>query len=85
ADRGIEVYSKHHQMYLRNNAIGNNLDLCAVSVPSGFTSQGMPIGLMIYGKPHAEATVLRAAYAYEQATEWHTRVPDLSWAAAGAG
>lgn len=85
ADGGIEVYSKHNLMYLRNTAIGNILNLCAVSVPCGFTSQGMPIGLMIYGKPHAEATVLRAAYAYEQATEWHTRVPDLSWAAASAG
>ena len=36
---------------------------------------------MVYAKPFDEAIALRVAYAYEQATEWRTRQPDLSWAA----
>ena len=45
----------------------------AVSVPGGFTSDGLPIGLQIGAAPFAEGTILRAAYAYQQATDWHTR------------
>ena len=48
-----------------------------VTVPSGFTEDGMPIGLQIAGRAFDEATALRAAYAYEQATDWHTRRPPL--------
>ncbi len=51
------------------------LGLPAVSVPCGFSAAGSPIGLQFIGRPFDEATVLRAAYAYEQATEWHTRHP----------
>ena len=42
-------------------------------MPCGFTSEGLPIGLQILGKPFDEETVLRAAYAYEQATDHHLR------------
>ena len=49
----------------------------AISVPCGFSSSGMPIGLQLAGKPFDEPTVLRAAYAYEKATDWHTRRPDI--------
>ena len=48
-----------------------------VSLPCGFTSEGMPIGLQMAGKPFAESTVLRVAHAYEQATDWHTRRPPI--------
>jgi aspartyl-tRNA(Asn)/glutamyl-tRNA(Gln) amidotransferase subunit A len=51
--------------------------LPAISIPCGFTSSGMPIGLQIIGAPFAEATVLRVARTYEQATDWHTRRPAL--------
>jgi aspartyl-tRNA(Asn)/glutamyl-tRNA(Gln) amidotransferase subunit A len=47
--------------------------LPAVSIPGGFTSDQLPIGLQLGARPFAEATLLRAAYAYEQATPWHTR------------
>ncbi len=50
--------------------------LPAVSVPCGFDGAGLPIGLQIVGRPFGEAEVLRAAHAYEQATEWHRRVPE---------
>jgi len=36
---------------------------------------------MIYGKPSQEDIILRIGYAFEQATDWHRRTPDLSWAA----
>jgi aspartyl-tRNA(Asn)/glutamyl-tRNA(Gln) amidotransferase subunit A len=49
----------------------------AVSVPCGFTSDGLPIGLQIVGPRHADALVLAAAHAYQQATEWHRRRPPL--------
>ncbi len=47
----------------------------ALSVPCGFTSDGLPIGLQIVGRPFDEATVLRVGWAYEQATDWHARRP----------
>jgi len=50
----------------------------AVSVPCGFTASGLPIGLQLIGRALDEATVLRAARAYERATDWHTRHPQLS-------
>jgi aspartyl-tRNA(Asn)/glutamyl-tRNA(Gln) amidotransferase subunit A len=46
-------------------------------VPCGFDSAGLPIGLQIVGRMWDEASVLHAGYAYEQATEWHTRRPPL--------
>ena len=50
----------------------------AVSVPCGFTSGGLPIGLQIGGRPGGDATVLKVAHAYEQATPWHTRRPPFA-------
>jgi len=50
----------------------------AVSVPCGFTVSGLPIGLQLIGRALDEATLLRAARAYERATDWHTRRPELS-------
>ena len=61
----------------------NLTGLPALSLPCGFTkadpqaSQGLPIGLQIIAPHWAEASLLRAAHAYEQATEWHRRTPTL--------
>ena len=49
----------------------------AISINCGFTSNNLPIGLQIGGKPFAEQTVLNVAYAYEQATDWHARRPPI--------
>jgi aspartyl-tRNA(Asn)/glutamyl-tRNA(Gln) amidotransferase subunit A len=49
----------------------------AISVPCGFSKDNLPIGVQLMGAQWQEATVLRAAYAYEQATEWHKRTPSL--------
>ena len=53
----------------------NGAHLPALSVPCGYSAAGLPIGLQIAGRPFDEATVLRAGYAYEQATAWHRRRP----------
>jgi aspartyl-tRNA(Asn)/glutamyl-tRNA(Gln) amidotransferase subunit A len=79
-DTSFENYLDYNVKYHRNCGVGNILNLCAVSVPCGFTSEGLPVGLMIYAKPLEEDMALRVAYAYEQATEWHARHPDLAWA-----
>ena len=54
----------------------NLAGLCGISIPCGF-ADGLPIGLQLIGNAFAEPTILRAAYAYEQTTEWHTRRPAL--------
>ncbi len=51
--------------------------LPALSVPCGFAAAGLPIGLQIVGRAFDEATVLGAAHALEQATDWHRRRPPL--------
>jgi aspartyl-tRNA(Asn)/glutamyl-tRNA(Gln) amidotransferase subunit A len=48
----------------------------AISVPAGFDN-GLPVGMQIIGKPFAEETILKVAHAYQQATEWHKRRPDI--------
>jgi aspartyl-tRNA(Asn)/glutamyl-tRNA(Gln) amidotransferase subunit A len=67
------------QMYLSDIfTIPVNLaGTCAMSLPCGFSSAGLPIGLQIIGKPFAEAELLHTAYAFEQATEWHKRKADI--------
>jgi aspartyl-tRNA(Asn)/glutamyl-tRNA(Gln) amidotransferase subunit A len=52
--------------------------LPAISVPCGFNAAGLPIGLQLIGRTLDEATLLRVAHAYEQATPWHAKRPPLS-------
>ena len=48
--------------------------LPAISIPGGFTTDGLPIGLQLGAAPFAEETLFRAAYSYEQSTTWHTQI-----------
>jgi len=66
-------------MYLSDIfTISSNLTgMPAMSIPCGFTSSGLPIGLQIIAKPFDEETIFRVAYTYEQNTEWHLRKPKL--------
>ncbi len=54
----------------------NYLGLPAVSVPAGFTGNGLPAAFQLVGRLYAEAQLLRTANAYEQATGWTAKAPD---------
>jgi aspartyl-tRNA(Asn)/glutamyl-tRNA(Gln) amidotransferase subunit A len=60
-------------VFARNTRPFNAYGLPAVSVPCGFAKNGLPIGLQIVGPPWGEASILRLAHAYEEATDWQTR------------
>jgi aspartyl-tRNA(Asn)/glutamyl-tRNA(Gln) amidotransferase subunit A len=53
----------------------NYLGLPALSVPCGFTADGMPAAFQLVGRPFDEGTLLRAADAYQRETDWHKRIP----------
>jgi len=67
------------QMYLSDvfTLSCNLAGLPGISLPCGFDSNGLPIGLQLLGPAFKEETILRVAYAYEQATEWHKAKPPL--------
>jgi aspartyl-tRNA(Asn)/glutamyl-tRNA(Gln) amidotransferase subunit A len=66
------------QMYLSDifTVSLNLVGMCGISVPCGF-SDGMPVGMQLMGPALGESVILRAAYAYEQATDWHQQWPGL--------
>jgi aspartyl-tRNA(Asn)/glutamyl-tRNA(Gln) amidotransferase subunit A len=59
----------------RNTKIVNYLGLPAISVPCGFTGNGLPTAFQLIGRPLSEATLLRAAHRYQAVTDWHVRIP----------
>jgi aspartyl-tRNA(Asn)/glutamyl-tRNA(Gln) amidotransferase subunit A len=67
------------QMYLNDifTIPANLAGLPGVSIPGGFTQTGLPIGLQLIGRAFDEATLLRAAHAYQHETPWHKRKPSL--------
>jgi aspartyl-tRNA(Asn)/glutamyl-tRNA(Gln) amidotransferase subunit A len=58
---------------LRNTAPFSSLFWPSMSVPCGFSGDGLPVGMQISSRPGGDSVVLRLAHAYEQATEWHKR------------
>jgi Asp-tRNA(Asn)/Glu-tRNA(Gln) amidotransferase A subunit family amidase len=64
-------------LLLRNTRPFNVWGIPAISIPCGFTQDGMPIGLQLAAAPWREDVVLQAAHAYEQATTWHTKMPNV--------
>ena len=65
------------QILIRNTAPFNSYGIPAITVPCGFSREGLPIGLQICGRALGEVDVLALAHAYEQATDWHERTPPL--------
>jgi aspartyl-tRNA(Asn)/glutamyl-tRNA(Gln) amidotransferase subunit A len=79
ANRKMKVY----EFFEGSSPCGNTspfdgYGIPAVSIPCGFSKDGMPIGLMISGPHFAEGKVLALAYAYQQATQWHLKKPPVT-------
>jgi aspartyl-tRNA(Asn)/glutamyl-tRNA(Gln) amidotransferase subunit A len=67
-------------MYLGDlyTVTANLAGIGGISIPCGFTENGLPIGLQLMAPPFEEDRLLRAAHMYQQATDWHTRRPPLA-------
>jgi len=61
----------------RFTRFGNFLEMCALSLPNGFTAGGLPLSLQICCQGYEEAMALRIGYALQQATDYHLRVPPM--------
>jgi aspartyl-tRNA(Asn)/glutamyl-tRNA(Gln) amidotransferase subunit A len=61
--------------YFRSCVMANTVGIPALSFPGGFTTDDLPIGLALFGRPFGEATLFRIARAYEDAHPWHQRAP----------
>lgn len=61
----------------RNTRPTNYLGLPALSVPAGFSANGLPVAFQLMGRPFSESLLFRAADLYQQETDWHNRVPEL--------
>jgi len=75
ADPAAPDFFKHRQIVTMPFSLSG---IPALSVPCGFSSDGLPLALQIAGRPFDEATVLRAGDAYQRVTDWHVRMPPLS-------
>lgn len=66
-------------MYLADifTVSANIAGICGISAPAGFSSSGLPIGLQLLARPFAESEILRLAYNYQEATDWHKKRPIL--------
>jgi aspartyl-tRNA(Asn)/glutamyl-tRNA(Gln) amidotransferase subunit A len=70
---------RNHAVERRKNAsIFNFTGQPAISIPCGFTTTGLPAGMMLVGAMFGDAKVFRFAHAFEEATPWHRRHPDIS-------
>jgi aspartyl-tRNA(Asn)/glutamyl-tRNA(Gln) amidotransferase subunit A len=70
------VAGTHHRPRSNVSAF-NQFGTPAITVPCGFSKDGLPVGLQIAGPAYGEPVVLAAAYAYQQATDWHTKKPPI--------
>lgn len=59
----------------------NHVGGCALSLPAGFDGLGLPLAIQLVGRAGTEARLLALGCAFQQATDWHRRAPDLAWAA----
>ena len=73
--RGVQV--DYLELLLRVTSIASVTGLPAISLPCGFDSNGLPVGMQLMGPALSEGRLLRLGHAYEQATEWHKARPAL--------
>jgi aspartyl-tRNA(Asn)/glutamyl-tRNA(Gln) amidotransferase subunit A len=73
----METPPPNGEPWLRNTRPFNAFGLPAVSIPCGFTDDGLPVGLQIAGPKFDESSVLAFAHAFEQATKGSQRVPPI--------
>lgn len=68
--------------FLHHTFLANVAGIPALTVPCGFSDESLPIGLQLYGRPFGEPTIFRIGHAYESATDWHLRSPEVGRVAA---
>ena len=73
-----ETVNETHRRPPSNTSAFNHFGTPALTLPCGFSTSGLPIGLQIVSAPWNEPVVLSVAFAYQQSTEWHRRVPPLT-------
>ena len=73
-----ESFPTLNLLSLRNTVPANLLGLCAITVPCGFTDDGLPLGLQLIGRPFEERRILLLAHAFEQTSEWSRRHADVT-------
>ena len=72
-----ETVNETHQRPQSNTGAFNHFGTPAMTVPCGFSKDGLPIGLQLVGAAFREPLVLSIAYAYQQSTDWHQRTPPI--------
>ena len=70
-----EIVEQTHRLPLSNVSAFNRFGLPALTLPCGFSRDGLPIGLQVVGPYFGESVVLATAFAYQQSTEWHMKHP----------
>jgi aspartyl-tRNA(Asn)/glutamyl-tRNA(Gln) amidotransferase subunit A len=75
-----ETVNRTHQRPHSNTSAFNHFGTPAITVPCGFSKDGLPLGLQIVGPAYGEPAVLSVAYTYQQLTDWHRRKPSLAHA-----
>jgi len=73
-----EVPGRDFTPYIRRTGPFNLTGYPALSIPCGYSPDGLPLGLQLVGRSFEEAVLLRVAHAYQRVTDWHTRRPALA-------
>lgn len=73
----IDQFENENTLMLQSmTSTANFLGLPALSVPAGFSADGMPVGLQLMGRPYGEGDILSVGHCYEQAVSWHKELPE---------
>ena len=72
-----ETIQESHRRPPGNTSVFNHCGTPALSLPCGFSKEGLPIGLQIAGAAYHEPVVLSLAFAYQESTDWHQKTPPI--------